>query len=372
MKRYLTSYIEKDLNKKMVLLSGPRQVGKTTVSKDLNFNQKEYFNFDADEDREILKNKSWRKDVELIIFDELHKKNKWKSWLKGVYDKHGVTPRIIVTGSAKLDVYRKGGDSLAGRYFPYRLHPLSVGELKDENPKKTLDALLKLGGFPEPFLSASVEEVSRWRRTHVERILREDLIDLNQVQNIKGITLLVEVLAKKVGLPISYESLARDIEVSPNTIKRWIGILESLYVIFVISPYYNKIQRGIKKQPKIYFFDTGYIKGDESQRLENLVACSLLKYIHFYEDIKGESRRLHFVRDRNKKEIDFCVAKDNLPELALEVKLSDANVKQLEYYSKSLGEDCEKVCIVKNLDRELDIGKCKVRNAANWLRDLGV
>ncbi|MCK4618872.1 MAG: ATP-binding protein, partial [Desulfobacterales bacterium] len=229
MKRYLTNYILDDLKKKIVLLTGPRQSGKTTLSKMLSSNF-DYLNFDNPEHRLGLIERSWDRSRDLIIFDELHKLKNWKSWLKGIYDTEGVPPRIIVTGSAKLDTYRKVGDSLAGRFFQFRLHPFDLKEIKKingpDNIQAVLDRLLDTGGFPEPYLEGSTRFYNRWKRSHLDIILKQDLVDIENVQQITSIETLIQLLRKRVGGPVSYNSLARDLQCSDKTVKRWLTILE--------------------------------------------------------------------------------------------------------------------------------------------------
>ena len=275
MKRYLEKYVLEDLKNKIVLLTGPRQTGKTTLSKML-VTGFDYFNFDNKEDRLNLLEKSWDRSKDLIIFDELHKLRNWKSWLKGIYDTEGIPPSIIVTGSAKLDAYRKVGDSLAGRFFQFRLHPLDLKEiqntLKPENLEAELDRLLNTGGFPEPFLNGSSRYYNRWKKSHLDIIIKQDLIDLENVQQITLIETLIQLLKKQVGSPVSYSSLARDLQCSDKTIKRWLTILENMYVIFRVTPFHKNIARSILKTPKFYFYDTGQVVGDPGAKLENLVA----------------------------------------------------------------------------------------------------
>src|SRR3989338_6320353 len=162
MKRGIEDKIKADLEQKMVFLSGPRQVGKTTLSKSLYPANSEYFNMDNAEHRLLVQKQAWRRDCDLVIFDELHKVRKWKRWIKGIYDTEGVRPRLIVTGSSRLDIYRKGGDSLAGRFYSHRLHPLSVAEVKEDYPADTaLEQIMKFGGFPEPFNNLFKGSISR-------------------------------------------------------------------------------------------------------------------------------------------------------------------------------------------------------------------
>jgi predicted AAA+ superfamily ATPase len=328
--RTIQKPILSDLDKKIVLLSGPRQVGKTTLSKAFFPKSSVYLNFDRSEDRAVLRQKSWDRSQDLLILDELHKMKSWKTWVKGVYDTEGVRPRLIITGSARMDVYRRMGDSLAGRHFSFRLHPFSFNEMRQGKGKGSVDSLLQLGGFPEPLINGSDVFAARWRRSHLERILREDLLDLESVRDIKAIEILVELLADRVGSPISYSSLARDLEVSAPTVKRWIAVLESLFVIFVVTPYSKNVAKAILKEPKIYFYDTGRVTAGPGGKLENLVATHLLKRGDFIEDTLGKKMSLHYVKNKDRHEVDFLTLVEKKPEWLVEVKQSDME------FSKSL------------------------------------
>jgi len=328
MERYLKKYIQEDLKEKIVLLTGPRQSGKTTLSKMLT-SSFDYFNYDNAEHRLSLMEKSWDRSRKLIIFDELHKLKNWKSWLKGIYDTEKIPPSLIVTGSAKLDTYRKVGDSLAGRFFQFRLHPLDLKEIKNiikpEDMESELERLLNIGGFPEPYLKESTRFYNRWKKSHLDIILKQDLIDLENVQQITAIETLIQLLKKRVGSPVSYSSLARDLQCSDKTVKRWLTILENMYVVFKIPPFHKNIARSILKSPKYYFYDTGQVLGGPGTKLENLVACSLLKEIHFREDCFGEQWHLYYLRNKDAREIDFFITSDDQPFLMIEVKWSDSN-----------------------------------------------
>jgi predicted AAA+ superfamily ATPase len=370
MERSITNSLKEDLNTKIVLLSGPRQVGKTTLSKNLGLTF-EYLNFDDSESRKILMNRSWRRDVDLVIFDELHKKPKWKSWIKGIYDTEGVTPKILVTGSARMDVFKKGSDSLAGRHFNYRLHPFTVAELKDQmSPNECLKRLMKVGGFPEPFLNGDEDFAKRWRSTHIDRIIKEDLLELEQVRNIKLIEVLIDLLAERVGASVSYSSLARDLEISPHTVKKWIGILESLYVIFVVPPYSKNLARAILREPKIYFYDNGRVKNDDGARFENIIANALLRKLHLGQDLKGEKSQLYYVRDKEKREVDFLTVIDNKIIDLVEVKLIDDNLSSsLKYYNEKL-KPGKPVQVVFGLKREQLKNDIPLVKAEDWLINL--
>ena len=353
------------------MLTGPRQTGKTTLSKML-VSSFDYFNFDHPRHRLDLQKRSWDRSKELIIFDELHKMKKWKSWLKGVYDTEKRPPSIIVTGSAKLDTYKKVGDSMAGRFFQYRLHPLDLKEihtiLRPETLDTALTALMEIGGFPEPYLKGSKRFYNRWKRSHLDIILRQDLIDLENVRQISSIETLIQLLRKRVGSPISYKSLAEDLQCSDKTVSRWLTVLENMYVIFRITPYHKNIARSLVKAPKIYFYDTGQVIGNDGIKLENVTACALLKEIHYIEDCYGEEAALHYIRTKDGKEIDFLIVKTDTPYMLLEVKLSDDSPS---IHFASFGKhfsDIKKVQLVKNLEREKTFPNgVEVRAASGWL-----
>ena len=375
MQRWQQKYIAQDLKRKMVFVTGPRQVGKTTLAKSLKekWPDLEYLNYDAEKDKLIIHRQEWNRQAPLVLFDEIHKQKRWKSKLKGIYDTEGIPPRILVTGSARLDTYRRGGDSLAGRYFLHRLYPLSVRELKDfDKPQKILEQLLRLGGFPEPFLMQSETEARRWRQQHVERIIREDIQDLEPVRDIQALLLLVSLLRERVGSPISYASLARDIEVSPHTVKRWITTLENMYLLFRITPYHRNIARAVLKEPKVYFYDTGYVEGNDGQRFENQIAVSLRKWLHFLEDTQGHHRQLHYLRDKEKREVDFVIADNKKVIQLIEAKLSDDHVATaLRYYHQQLQPE-KSIQLVYNEERSKTVKGIQVAPAAKWLSKLDI
>ena len=325
MDRYLKDPLAEEIDKKILLLTGPRQCGKTTLSKMLTTDF-QYINHDLAEHRLLLAEKSWDREKALIIFDELHKMHEWKSWLKGIYDVEGIPPGLMVTGSARLDAFRKVGDSLAGRHFQFRLHPIDLKEAlaySDLEVPDIFTRLMAVGGFPEPFLNGTTRYYNRWKRSHIDLILKEDLLTLSAVRDIQSIETLIELLRSRVGSPVSSNSLARDLQKSPNTIQSWLKLLEDLYVIFRVTPYHKNIARSILKEPKFYFYDNGMVLDDDGIKLENLVACALLKEIHRCQDVEGENCRLHYVRNKDGQEIDFLVTRANKPERLIEVKWAD-------------------------------------------------
>lgn len=376
MKRYLESYVLKDLREKVVLVTGPRQVGKTTLSKAL-VEDFDYLNFDNPDDRMAVLDRSWDRAKELVIFDELHKLKNWKSWIKGIYDTEKRPPFLLVTGSARLDTYRKVGDSLAGRFFQFRLHPLDLKEIRHAldpaDLEVALDQLLLIGGFPEPYLKGSRRYYKRWKRSHLDIILRQDLIDLENVRQIAVIETLIQLLRRGVGSPVSFSSLARDLQVSDKTVKRWLTILENLYVIFRVAPYHRNVARALLKAPKFYFFDTGQVVGDSGARLENVVACSLLKEIQFMTDCYGEEYGLSYVRTKDGREIDFLVTREERPHLLIEVKWAENRPSGNFGAFAKYFPDIRKIQLVKKLNRERSYPSgVEIRRAHSWLAGLSL
>ena len=371
MERNLLTSIRKDLKKKVVFVTGPRQSGKTTLARMVTPDH-DYLNFDFPPHRLDIKDRAWDRKKELVIFDELHKMRGWKGWLKGVFDVEGVSPALLVTGSARLDTARKGGESLAGRFFQYRLHPFDVKEVAGElDPEESLSRIMEVGGFPEPFLENDPAFYARWRKSHTDMILRQDLIDLEHVRDITSIETLVELLRHRVGSPISFSSLARDLERDPSTVKRWLGVLESLYVVFPIRPFHRNIARALLKEPKYYFYDTGLVVGDEGARFENLCACALLKESHRRIDCEGRETNLHYLRTKDGAEMDFLVTEEGADPLMIEAKHADDAPSRAFAHFASFFKAVRKVQLVRALGREKTYPDgVEVRKAAPWLAKL--
>ncbi|NBO39512.1 ATP-binding protein [bacterium] len=322
----------------MVFLGGPRQVGKTTLAKSIlthrNLSEESsYRNWDVLADRKEILREQLPSESPLIVLDEVHKFARWRSLVKGFFDKFSPRRTVLVTGSARLDYFRKGGDSLQGRYHYYRLHPLSLPELQNLCPEHCdLDALLKFGGFPEPFFSRSERDWRRWQMERQTRIVQEDLRDLERIQETSKVELLMDALPARVGAPLSIKSLQEDLMAAHATVARWLDVLENLYFCFRISPYGSPKIRAVKKEQKLYLWDWSLID-DPGARFENFVASHLLKYCHFVQDTQGHKMELRYLRDTDKREVDFVVLQNKKPLFAVEAKLSETTLSpHLKYF----------------------------------------
>ncbi|HSX19979.1 MAG TPA: ATP-binding protein [Gammaproteobacteria bacterium] len=355
MRRIYEPLIARDLDKKMVFLGGPRQVGKTTLSKSLGADliapaAFQYLNWDVDEDRNVIINKLWHKHVKLVIFDELHKFKRWKQWIKGIYDSNIAKQEFLVTGSARLDIYKKGGDSLMGRYHYWRMHPITIDELPDAvSYSEGLDRLMKIGGFPEPFLQNDEREARRWRKERFDKILREDVRDIADVRNLSLLRLFVDALRRRVSHEVVVSNLAGDLQISPTTAQAWLILIQNMYVAFAIYPLTTNIPRAIQKPPKVFFYDNADVLDDHGARLENLVATTLLKRLQFLEDYHGYECELRYIRDKDDREVDFVtIINGEICDL-IEVKSADQHIsKGLRYYAERL-QPKNAVQIVGNL-----------------------
>lgn len=324
--RQLSPYILQDLQKKMVFIGGPRQCGKTTLAKALLKKSFEglYLNWDRISDRKKILAGNWVDEQQLLIFDELHKYRKWKTLIKGFYDTEQETHKFLVTGSARLDTYQRGGDSLLGRYHYWRMHPFSLYDIPSGiSTENALDRLMRVGGFPEVFMDNDERMARRWREERSRRILQEDVRDLEPLQHIDLLELMLDHLRDRVGSTLAVSSIAQEVGVSPATAAKWLKILEKMYLIFIVRGYDKKITRAVHKPIKVYFYDNAEVRGDESIRFENLVATHLLQKIHFLEDYQGFKMGLFYVKDKNQREVDFLITQGSTPAELIEVKYSD-------------------------------------------------
>ncbi len=335
--RYISASIRTDLRRKMVFLGGPRQVGKTTLSLALlrtpAMRRAGYLNWDDLSVRPPLLRGKLPGGQKLIVLDEIHKHPGWRNMVKGFFDVNRGRITFLVTGSARLDYYRKGGDSLHGRYHYYRLHPFSLREISKTPNRDDLQALLKFGGFPEPLISGNARVWRRWQRERISRVIYEDVRDLEHVREIGAIELLVDALPARVGSPLSVKNLREDLSVAHETVERWLKILEHMYFCFRIPPYGAPKIRAVKKEQKLYLWDWSPVS-DDGARFENLVACQLLKYCHHIEDTEGHVMSLRFIRDTDRREVDFVVLQGKKPLFAVECKSGDKNLNPAIKYFK--------------------------------------
>ena len=336
--RRILGAIRTDLAKKMVLLSGPRQCGKTTLVKQLTAERKGlYLNWDEPADRRLVQTREFDFDAPMWSFDELHKFRRWRGFLKGLYDTHHDAHRILVTGSARLELYGRGGDSLQGRYYGHRLHPFTASEIArrpitglDDLPelpaapvaRDVLENLLVLGGFPEPFLSGSAKEAGRWRIGYGDRLVQEEIRDLERIRELDRVELLYDRLGAVAGSVLSINSLREDLEVAFETARGWIAVLERLDAIFRVPPFGPARIKTVKKEQKLYFWDWARAES-EGARFENLVALHLLRLVHWASDVEGTKLELRYFRTRMGHEVDFVLLRDRKPWIAIEAKLTE-------------------------------------------------
>lgn len=330
--RYLKDQIQSDLKKKMVFLGGPRQVGKTTLAKSLLFEDEFYLNWDIPAHREKILKRELPPSSGILVLDEIHKYRSWRNYLKGLFDEKKGFYQILATGSARLDYYRYGGDSLQGRYHYLRLHPLSVAELKLQSQEE-IENLFKVGGFPEPYFSQSEVEAKRWSQEYRTRLVEEEITTLENIHDLGQLELLMIRLPELVGSPLSINSLREDLQLNHKTVSRWLNILERLYALFRLSPFGSPKIKAVKKEQKHYHYDWTLI-ADEGFRFENMVACHLLKWTHYLLDTQGRQMELRYFRDVTRREVDFVVLEDRKPVYFIECKLNDVAVDPSLIYLK--------------------------------------
>ena len=395
MQRYLDHRVRTDLRQKMVILTGPRQVGKTTLSQLLMQEQPgaQYLNYDIPAHREVLRIQGWSKETPLLVFDEIHKMPDWKAWLKGAFDGRtlhlappavgsntlGQAQQLLVTGSARMDTFRQAGESLAGRFYKLRLHPISVREWCEQtqvSPATALTHLLQRGGFPEPCLAPDDIGAQRWRADYFSALVREDVLEFSRLQEVNAMRVFADALRSRVGSPLSIASISRDMGVAPKTLAKYLDILEALFIVFTVRPWHRNITRATLQQPKVYFFDTGLVQGDDGVKFENLVACHLLKNVHWQQDALGKQVDLHYVRTKDGAEVDFCLSDATHGEASLthlvECKLSDGKLHPALVRFAEQFADAQAVQVVRELRTEQDRGRVRVRDAAGWLNGLDV
>lgn len=377
MKRYLDERVRQDLQKKMVVLTGPRQVGKTTLSRQLvaELAGAQYLNYDVAAHRAVMLAQSWRQSAPLLVLDEIHKMRDWKIWLKGVADGRAPEQQLLVTGSARMDTFRQSGESLAGRYFRLRLHPLSVREWAEQaqaSPQAALTHLLERGGFPEPALATTHDEAQRWRNDYFAGLVREDVLEFSRLQEVNAMRLFAEMLRSRVGSPLSLASLSRDLNLSSVTLGKYLDILEALFIVFVVRPWHRNIARATLQAPKVYFYDTGLVLGDDGVRFENLVACHLLKNVQWQQDTRSAPVDLHYIRTKDEAEVDFCLSSGDTLTHLVECKLSDPKPHRALSRFAEQWPQAQAVQLLRECHAEADFDRLQVRDAASWLAALDV
>jgi predicted AAA+ superfamily ATPase len=375
MDRSVTRLAAADLAKKMVFLTGPRQVGKTWIAQELAARTPGavYLNYDRAEDARLIRETAWPARAPLLVFDELHKMPGWKNYLKGVFDTRPAGQRILVTGSARLETFRQSGDSLAGRFFLHRVAPFGPAELRAVAPEGdaagAMDRLLERGGFPEPFLADAPVDADRWRSLYADALIQQDILDFERVHDLRTMRALFGLLRARVGSPLSFAALAGDLQVSPSTVIKYVEVLEALYIVFRVAPYSANIARSLLKEPKLYFFDVGLVAAGPGARLENLAAVALQSHVWALADRSGADAELRYLRTKDGREVDFCLVRSGRPETLVEVKTGQAGINPSLWYF------CEKyglagVQLVRDLRLARDKNRVAVRDAAGWLADL--
>ena len=382
MKRYLDAHIAADVAKKMVMLTGPRQVGKTTLARQVGerFRAPLYLNYDVLADRRLIDAGQWLPTHDYVVLDEIHTMPHWKPYLKGVFDSKPSTQSLLVTGSARLDTFRQAGESLAGRYFRWRLCPFSVKELMSHSgdAESALDALLRFGGFPEPLFAATDVARQRWQSQYFTDLVREDVLEFSRINEVRAMRHLVELLRQRTGSPLSFDSLGRDLSISPTTVRHYIDILEALHIVFLVRPFHRNIARAQTKAPKLYFHDWAYTEEavhdhleSSGARLENLVAASLYKHACYLNDSTGTDIGLHYLRTTSGKEIDFVLTNDSgAATHFIEVKWSDEKPSfALRQFAASYPE-AQSVQLVRLARHPYTVADVQIQPLAHWLAAL--
>jgi uncharacterized protein len=374
--RYLDQHIIRDLKQKMVFLAGPRQVGKTTIALNLlggDETHPGYFNWDSVAKRNLLLKEQLPSKQVLIVLDEIHKYRNWRNLIKGLYDTNKSQREFLVTGSARLDIYRKGGDSLQGRYHFWRLHPFTLPELrKTHGSEISIDQLLAFGGFPEPLFANSPTHWRRWQKERITRVMQEDVSGVEQVKNLDQLDLLASILPERVGSPLSINNLAKDLSVAHATMEHWVSILENLYVCYRIAPFGVKKLQTMRKEKKLYLWDWS-LCGDPGSKFENFVASHLLKFCHYHEDANGHQMQLCFLRDKEQRELDFVVVKDRKPLFAVECKTGEGNLsKPIRYFSERTNIPAFYQVHLGTQDVEISGSKARILPFETFCRELSL
>lgn len=400
---YLNLWQELSKEKQMIFLSGPRQVGKTTLTKEIakGFKNNIYFNWDILGHKKLLiKEPAFFENINrqdesmpIVILDEIHKYKRWKNYLKGIYDEFSEDYKFLVSGSGRLDLYQKGGDSLAGRYFQFHLFPFTIAELSgkrrnfDEfvkNPISGFDindkertqeiwqTLFNIGGFPEPFTKGRKTFFTKWAKNYITQIVREDIRSIHDIKDIDNIEILFTLLPSRIGSPLSMNNIAGELQVAFGSVKEWLRLFEVFYLIFRISPWTKRISRSILKEKKLYLFNYPEIE-EEGYRFENMVALELLRTIYNWNEYGYGRFTLHYIRNKEKEEADFLIANNNNPILLLETKFSeDAPARSLINFQNTLNIPAIQLVNKEGVFKYIKNNKNKILiiTAHRWLSSL--
>jgi predicted AAA+ superfamily ATPase len=375
MQRSLTPVLRADLSHKIVVLTGARQVGKTTLACSLMpaYAEAQYLNWDIPADRSVLLRQSWSPRAGLLVLDEVHKMPGWKAWLKGVADSRPPSQAVLVTGSARMDTFRQAGESLAGRYVSLRLQPITVREWVAEqggSAQEALEHLIGRGGFPEPALAGSDASSRRWRRQYATDLIREDVLEFSRLQEVGAMRVFFELLRERVGSPLSLASIARDVAVAPATLRRYLDILEALHIVFTVQPWHRNIARSLLQAPKVYFLDTGLVKGDTGLQFENAVAVMLRAHAQWRQDVQGLDTALHYLRTKDGVEVDFCLVEEGAPATLVECKQADARPTPALVSFAARFPQARAVQLVRELRQAERRDGVDIAHAGAWLGEL--
>lgn len=331
-------------NFKVVLVTGPRQSGKTTLVRGI-FPKKPYVLFENLDKKDAATNDP-RKFLEQYpdgaVFDEIQECPELLSYLQGIVDESPQKGKYIITGSQNLLLLNKVKQSLAGRMGILELYPLNIKELGVRARRHSLDRLMFKGMYPELWITKKnpAEFYHNYVRTYLERDVRSVL----NVRNLTTFRNFLKMCAGRIGQLVNLTSISNDLGVSRTVLMDWYSVLEASHVIITLPAYYENINKRMIKAPKMYFTDTGvvcHLLGITDPKdlpthhsygaiFENFIICEFLKH----RMTKGLDHSLYFFRDKTGHEVDL-IFEDSLKLNAVELKAGTTFnydwVKGLEY-----------------------------------------
>ena len=331
--RLLEKRLKKDSFKgKALVLVGPRQVGKTTLIKEILKTYKnkkiKFLNCDNPRDLESLENKDleYLENIvghsKILFIDEAHKVPNIGQTLKILVDHYGKKIQIFVTASSSFNLLYKTQEPLTGRKFVYNLYPLSMEEIYPEKDflkiQKELEQLLIFGSYPEVVKKRSFEDKIQLLRELSTSYLYKDILEFQQVKNPGIINKLLKALALQIGQEVSYTELAGLLEIDKNTVERYVDLLEKCFVIFRLSPYTQNKRKELSRLRKIYFYDLGVrnaiinnfnffdLRDDIGKLFENFMIVERLKYREYHQVYSDQ----YFWRTYDGSEVDLVEDRD--------------------------------------------------------------